>query len=141
MGKKTMVTFAIQFLSVILLADCASLAVSERDILLDEAMRRGIVLSDDELWTHSSVSEEVLSALGEDGVVIRENIRKDLLVEKMRHRMRCAIAGRIPQISPERIAQEQAVVAKHNAGLAGANRSIRRSPPHIQENYSYPVIN
>ena len=44
----------------------------------------------------------------------------------MRHRMRCAIAARIPQISSEDIAREQAAVAKHNAGLAEANRSICR---------------
>ena len=91
--------FAVQFLAVVLLADCASPAIVERDILLNEAERLGIALSEDELRTQSSVSEEVLSALGEDGAVLRENFRKDLLAEKMRHRMRCAIAERIPQIS------------------------------------------
>lgn len=121
-----MVLCAVQFLSVVLLADCASPAVAERDVLLNEAERLGIALSEDELRTQSSVSEEVLSALGEDGAVLRENLRKDLLAEKMRLRMRCAIAERIPQISSEDIAREQAAVAKHNAGLAEANRSICR---------------
>lgn len=121
-----MVLFAVQFLAVVLLADCASPAVAERDILLNEAERLGIVLSEDELRTQSFVSEEVLSALGEDGAVLLENFRKDLLAEKIRQRRRCAIAERIPRISSEDIAREQAAVAKHNAGLAEANRSICR---------------
>ena len=37
-----MVLFAVQFLSVVLLADCASPAIAERDILLNEAERLGI---------------------------------------------------------------------------------------------------
>ena len=71
-----MVLFAVQFLSVVLLADCASPAVAERDVLLNEATRQGIVLSEDELRTQSSVSEEVLSALGEDGAKFWYNISK-----------------------------------------------------------------
>ena len=118
--------FAVQFLSVAILADCACPMVVERDVLLGEAARQGIVLSDDELRAHLSDAESLQSALGEDGAVLRENFRKDLLAEKMRHRMRCAIAERIPQISSEDIAREQAAVAKHNAGLAEANRSICR---------------
>ena len=121
-----MVLLAVQFLSVVLLADCASPAIAERDVLLNEASRRGIVLSEDELRTQSPVSEEVLSALGENVAVFRENLRKDLLAEKMRRCIRCAIAERIPQVSSEDIVREQAAVAKHNAGLAEANRTICR---------------
>ena len=37
--------------------------------------------------------------MGEDGAVLLENFRKDLLAEKIRQRRRCAIAERIPRIS------------------------------------------
>ena len=50
-----MVLFAVQFLSVFLLADCASPAIAERDVLLNEAERLGIVLSEDELRTQLDV--------------------------------------------------------------------------------------
>ena len=118
--------FAVQFLSVAILADCACSTVVERDVLLDEAARQGIVLSDDELRAHLSDAESLQSALGEDGAAFREDFKKGLLAEKVRNRVRCAIAERIPRISTEDVAREQAAVAKHNAALTEVNRSICR---------------
>ena len=118
--------FAVRILLGALLSDCASPAVAERDVLLDEAARQGIVFSDDELRARLSDAETLQSALGEDGAAFREDLKKELLAEKVRNRVRCAIAERIPRISAEDIAREQAAVAKHNAALAEANRSICR---------------
>ena len=73
-----------------------------------------------------SDAETLQSDLDEDGAAFRENLKKELLAEKVRNRVRCAIAERIPRISTEDVAREQAAVAKHNAALTEANRSICR---------------
>lgn len=112
-------------LAAVLLADCVQPVVAERDVLMKEAARVGVALTDDEVRSHSDV-ESAFSALGAEGAALREDYERELLADKMRRCVRRAIASRIPPITSEDVARERAAVTNHNATLEQSNRSICR---------------
>lgn len=107
-----------------------------REVVVQEAVRRGIVLSPQEMDVYQErFAEEfaqriplsfvdLMSALGKDATAFRANLRKDALVDKFRTSVCDQLAAELPPADMAGAVAAREEALRHNARAADENRRV-----------------